>query len=71
MIHADLSQYAPGVGVWDGIVAIFAHLPPDLRSRVHADCVDSLKEGGVLLLEAYTPEQLTLLKPVAREIPTG
>lgn len=57
-IHADLSQYVPGVGVWDGVVAIFAHLPPDLRSRVHADCVDSLKEGGVLLLEAYTPEQL-------------
>ena len=57
-IHADLQHYNPGKQVWDGVVAIFAHLPPDLRSQVHADCVESLKEGGVLLLEAYTPEQL-------------
>ena len=57
-IHVDLQHYNPGKQVWDGVVAIFAHLPPDLRSQVHADCVESLKEGGVLLLEAYTPEQL-------------
>ncbi len=57
-IHADLRQYDPGSHVWDGVVAIFAHLPPDLRSQVHADCVESLKTDGVLLLEAYTPEQL-------------
>lgn len=57
-IHADLNQYNPGVEVWDGVVAIFAHLPPVLRSRVHADCVESLKNNGVLLLEAYTPGQL-------------
>ena len=57
-IHADLQHYNPGQQAWDGVVAIFAHLPPDLRSQVHADCVESLKAGGVLLLEAYTPEQL-------------
>ena len=57
-IHADLQHYNPGKQAWDGVVAIFAHLPPELRSQVHADCVESLKAGGVLLLEAYTPEQL-------------
>ncbi len=57
-IHADLQHYNPGQQAWDGVVAIFAHLPPELRSQVHADCVESLKAGGVLLLEAYTPEQL-------------
>nr|WP_321270281.1 class I SAM-dependent methyltransferase [uncultured Tolumonas sp.] len=57
-VHADLQQYNPGTNAWDGVVAIFAHLPPDLRSRVHADCVESLKIGGALVLEAYTPEQL-------------
>lgn len=57
-IHTDLQHYDPGKQIWDGVVAIFAHLPPDLRARVHADCVESLKIGGVLLLEAYTPEQL-------------
>ena len=57
-IQADLQHYDPGKQIWDGVVAIFAHLPPDLRASVHADCVESLKIGGVLLLEAYTPEQL-------------
>jgi len=57
-VHADLQDYNPGTKVWDGVVAIFAHLPPDLRLRMHADCVESLKIGGILLLEAYTPEQL-------------
>ena len=57
-VQADLQHYDPGKQIWDGVVAIFAHLPPDLRASVHADCVESLKIGGVLLLEAYTPEQL-------------
>lgn len=57
-VHADLQHYNPGQQAWDGVVAIFAHLPPDLRASVHTDCVESLKIGGVLLLEAYTPEQL-------------
>jgi hypothetical protein len=36
------------------------HLPPDLRARVHADAVRALRPGGHLILEAYTPRQLTL-----------
>ena len=44
----------------DLVVAIWMHLPPDLRARVHADAVRALRPGGHLILEAYTPRQLTL-----------
>ena len=57
-VHADLSDFAIGCEQWDSIVSIFAHLPPALRANVHQRCVQGLKPGGVLLLEAYTPRQL-------------
>ena len=59
-IHADLGDYDLGVNKWDGIVSVFCHLPPDIRAKVHHQVVSSLKPRGVLLLEAYTPEQLQL-----------
>jgi SAM-dependent methyltransferase len=57
-ICADLADFAIAPGHWAGIVSIFAHLPPDLRRRVHAGVVTGLRPGGALLLEAYTPMQL-------------
>ncbi|WP_430459905.1 class I SAM-dependent methyltransferase [Thalassolituus sp. LLYu03] len=57
---ADLACFDLGVEQWDGIVSIFAHLPPALRQSVHMRVVRALKPGGVLLLEAYTPAQLKL-----------
>lgn len=45
-------------GEWQGIVSIFFHLPLDLRKRVHESVVRGLGPGGILILEAYTPEQL-------------
>jgi len=55
---ADLAQFDPGVAVWDGIVSIFCHLPAPLRSEVMRKVVRALRPGGVLILEAYTPDQL-------------
>jgi hypothetical protein len=43
---------------WQGIVSIFCHLPPPLRSRLHREAVAGLVPGGVFILEAYTPRQL-------------
>lgn len=54
----DLAAYAFVPSTWDGIVAIFAHLPQPLRTQVHQGIVEGLKPGGVLILEAYTPRQL-------------
>ncbi|MCP5141640.1 MAG: class I SAM-dependent methyltransferase [Gammaproteobacteria bacterium] len=57
-VHADLAEFDLGAGRWDAVVSIFCHLPPPLRRDVHARVVAALKPGGVLLLEAYHPEQL-------------
>ena len=56
-VQADLSAWRIPVGVWDGIVAIFAHLPPATRARMHRAAADGLRPGGLFLLEAYTPRQ--------------
>ena len=57
-IHADLADYDIGNQQWDAIISIFCHLPPGLRQDVHRRCVQGLRNGGVMLLEAYTPVQL-------------
>ena len=40
------------------IVSIFFHLPPELRQKVHRSVVRGLAPGGILILEAYRPQQL-------------
>lgn len=58
LIHADLETYDLGEKKWDGIVSIFCHIPDLIRKKVHQNVVKGLKNTGVLLLEAYTPDQL-------------
>ncbi len=58
-MHADLADYDLGVDQWDAVVSIFCHLPPDLRSRVHNAVTSSLRMDGVVILEAYTVDQLS------------
>lgn len=55
---ADLAHYTLTKHTYSGIVSIFAHLPPMLRAKVHSQVVNALLPGGILLLEAYTPDQL-------------
>lgn len=57
-VCADLAAYAIEPGAWQGIVSIFAHVPAAVRAHVHAGVVTGLAPGGVLLLEAYRPQQL-------------
>jgi SAM-dependent methyltransferase len=59
-LHTDLAQYTIEPGAWDVIVSIFCHLPPDLRRRVHEEVGAGLRQGGMLVLEAYTVRQLDL-----------
>lgn len=58
-IVANLADYVIAPGTWSGIVAIFMHLPPVLRRRVLAQAAAGLHPGGMLVLECYTPAQLT------------
>jgi len=57
-VLADLATFEFEPDAWDGVVSIFAHVPVPVRRRVHAAMAHTLRPGGVLLLEAYRPEQL-------------
>lgn len=58
IVSADLEEYFINENIWDSIISISCHVPPDLRRRLHAKVVSGLKKGGTFLLEAYTPKQL-------------
>jgi len=57
---ADMGDFRIEPDTWDGVVSIFCHIPPAMRNELHRQIVAGLKPGGVLILEAYTPEQLAL-----------
>jgi SAM-dependent methyltransferase len=56
---ADCEQYDWAAQRHDGVVAVFIQFAdPDMRTRLFANMVRSLKPGGVLILQGYTPRQL-------------
>ena len=57
-IEANLNDFDLGSGEWDCIVGIFCHLPPHIRSKVLAAIPTSLRDGGMVIFECYTPDQL-------------
>ena len=57
-VPADLAAYPIEPDAWAGIVSIFCHLPHRIRVPLYAAVVRGLQPGGVLVLEAYTPNQL-------------
>jgi SAM-dependent methyltransferase len=57
-VCADLASYVIEPGAWQGVVSIFAHVPPEVRRPMHAAVIRGLAPGGVLLLEAYRPQQV-------------
>ena len=57
-VAADLATHDIGDERWGAVVSIFTHRPPHVRRDLHARVVAALRPGGVLLLEAYTPDQI-------------
>ncbi|MBS1245925.1 MAG: SAM-dependent methyltransferase [Proteobacteria bacterium] len=55
----DLTTWKWPEQKFDVVAAIFIHFPPEVRARMHRRMFEALKPGGVLILEAFTPEQLT------------
>lgn len=55
---ADLADYVPQEDHFGSVVSISAHLPSAIRTRLYPLLEKALKPGGILLLEAYTPDQL-------------
>src|SRR5262249_32469200 len=50
--QADLTVWNWPVGEFDGVAAIFLHLPPADREKVFAAMPRTLKPGGILIFEA-------------------
>ena len=55
----DLSDFDAEPESFDVVSSIFVHLPASLRSAVHQRIRTWLRPGGVFVLEAYAPDQLT------------
>ena len=55
---ADLRHWQWPQDRFDFAVSIFVHFPPDCRETIHQACLASLKPGGYLIMQAFTPEQL-------------
>jgi SAM-dependent methyltransferase len=57
-LHVDLGEYRLANQAWDGIVCIFGHFPPSVRTHVLKQIPAGLKPGGFLLMEVYSVDQL-------------
>jgi 2-polyprenyl-3-methyl-5-hydroxy-6-metoxy-1,4-benzoquinol methylase len=55
---ADLNDFDLGEEKWDGIIAIFCHLPVNLRKQVANKIIKALKPGGFYISEVYAKDQL-------------
>lgn len=56
--HLDLENWQPEEASYDAALLIWCHLPTVLRQQVHSKVVSSLKPGGLVIFEAYRPEQI-------------
>jgi cyclopropane fatty-acyl-phospholipid synthase-like methyltransferase len=54
----DLADFEPEPGRYQSVVSIFAHLPSTVRQRLYPRIQRALKSGGLILVEAYSEEQV-------------
>jgi SAM-dependent methyltransferase len=59
---ADLLTWTWTRGAYDIVAALYIHFFDSDRPRMHRAMLDALKPGGVLILEAFRPEQLEFQK---------
>lgn len=55
---ADWVRSPQAAGPWDAIVSIWVHLPSAVRGRVSAALARTMAPNGVLVLEAFGPDQV-------------
>ncbi|MGH1429096.1 MAG: class I SAM-dependent methyltransferase, partial [Arenicella sp.] len=54
----DLAEFEPQKDFYDAVISISAHLPSVIRNRLYPLVEKSLKPGGIIILEAYSENQL-------------
>ncbi len=59
MVLADLGTYEPEENYYGSVISISAHLSSAARDRLYPLVARSLKPDGVILLEAYSENQLS------------
>ena len=57
-IVADLAAFEPEENHYGSVISIYAHLPSAIRHRLYPLIERSLKPNGIVLLEAYSENQL-------------
>jgi 2-polyprenyl-3-methyl-5-hydroxy-6-metoxy-1,4-benzoquinol methylase len=55
---SDLKTFNYHANHYDAIGLIYIHMAPQLRKEMHHKIIESLKPGGILILEAFSKEQL-------------
>lgn len=54
----DLANFVPHAETYDMIALVFAHVPEGMREVFHSKMAQSLKKGGILLVESFAKEQI-------------
>jgi 2-polyprenyl-3-methyl-5-hydroxy-6-metoxy-1,4-benzoquinol methylase len=54
----DAAMFAAQPAMYDAVALVFFHLPTAVRVPLYKKLVESLKPGGLLILESFTPQQL-------------
>lgn len=57
-VQADLGTFKIPPASADGIVMIFGHTPPEVRTHIHLQIIRGLRPGGFFILEGYNLGQL-------------
>lgn len=55
---ADLNAFIPKLDHYLSVTSIFAHLPSPVRNQLYPRVEESMKQGGLLVFEAYSEKQL-------------
>lgn len=55
---ADLGTFEPKANAYGSVISISAHLPSAIRNRLYPKVARCLKPGGIIILEAYSEDQL-------------
>ena len=65
----SIDAHCAGVEAWswqpdtfDIVGLFFIHLPADLRGAAHANVLRTLRPGGIVLLETFSPHQIEMRK---------
>ncbi|NLY25990.1 MAG: class I SAM-dependent methyltransferase [Alcaligenaceae bacterium] len=56
--HTDLTHWVPS-RPYDALVLTYVHLPAECRQAIHRNLAQALRPGGILILEAFNPGQLS------------